>query len=143
MTVNIEIVLSRLQLMSDYLQELKRFESMTLENYLNSFDSKIISERLLELIIQAALDINDHLLSQGLDVRSPENKQLFLNAGRYQIIDSELAEQLSTSAGLRNILAHQYLTINHRLLFGHIQQVLALYPLYVKQITQYLDSLET
>lgn len=60
-----DIVLERLTFIGTNLQQLKRFQSISLDEYLESFDRKIISERLLELIIQAALDINEHILVQG------------------------------------------------------------------------------
>ncbi len=124
MSIEPTIVLSRLKFMSDNLRELRRFETITLDEYLDSFDQKIISERILELVIQAALDINEHLLTKGLQVQSTTNKQSFLNLGKYNIITVELAEELSLSAGVRNILAHQYLNINHKMLFSHIQKTL-------------------
>ena len=141
MSIEPTVVLSRLKFMSEYLRELKRFETITLEEYLDSFDQKIISERILELVIQAALDINEHLLNKGFQVESKTNKQSFLNLGKYNIITLELAEELSLSAGVRNILAHQYLTINYKLLFSHIQKTLTVYPQYINQIANYLDSL--
>ena len=140
MSIEPTIVLSRLKFMSDNLRELRRFEIITLDEYLDSFDLKIISERILELVIQAALDINEHLLTKGFKVESTTNKQSFLNLGKYNIITVELAEELSLSAGVRNILAHQYLNINHKLLFGHIQKTLIIYPQYISQIADYLDE---
>ena len=128
--------------MSDNLRELRRFETITLDKYLASFDLKIISERILELVIQAALDINEHLLTKGLQVQATTNKQSFLNLGKYNIITVELAEELSLSAGVRNILAHQYLNINHKILFRHIQKTLIIYPQYISQIANYLDNLK-
>ena len=52
-TVSIEssIVLQRLSFIGNNLQQFKRFQTISLERYLESFDQKIISERLLELII--------------------------------------------------------------------------------------------
>ncbi|MGK7934628.1 MAG: DUF86 domain-containing protein [Xenococcaceae cyanobacterium] len=141
MSIEPTIVLSRLKFMSDYLRELRRFETMTLEEYLDSFEQKIISERILELVIQSALDINEHLLTKGFQVESATNKQSFLNLGKYNIITLELAEELSLSAGVRNILAHQYLSINYELLFEHIQKTLTVYPQYISQIANYLDNL--
>ena len=141
--MNIEptVILSRLKFIADNLRELGRFESITLEEYLTSFDQKNISERILELVIQAALDINEHLLTRGFQVEFTTNKQSFINLGKYKIITSELAEELSLSAGDRNILAHQYLTINHKLLFDHVKKALEVYPQYIRQVTNYLNSL--
>ncbi|MEL7037199.1 MAG: DUF86 domain-containing protein [Cyanobacteria bacterium J06592_8] len=142
MTIEPTVVFTRLTVISEYLRELKRFESMSLEEYLEQFDQKIISERLLELIIQAALDINEHILKQGFKVEVSTNKESFLKSGECGILTLQLAGELAQSGGLRNILAHQYLNIDHTLLFGHVQKALKQYPLYIQQVTTYLDSLE-
>jgi uncharacterized protein YutE (UPF0331/DUF86 family) len=54
-----------------------------------------------------------------------------------------LAEQLAQSAGMRNILVHRYKDIDSQLVFSSIPEALQQYPLYIQQITVYLDSLET
>lgn len=62
--------------------------------------------------------------------------------GEYGIISKELATKLSKSAGMRNILVHQYLRIDYVILFNSFQEALIQYPLYTQQITAYIDSLE-
>lgn len=140
MSIEPTVVLSRLNFMADYLQELKRYNSMTLEDYLSSFDQKIISERIMELIAQAAIDINEHILTHDKNIDSLSNKDSFIKAGQYGIITRELAVDLAKSAGLRNILAHKYLEINYVELFNSIQVALNQYPLYIQQVTEYLNS---
>lgn len=138
MTIEPTVVLSRLKFMTDYLQELKRYNFMTLEDYLSSFDQKIISERIMELIAQAAIDINEHILTRDKNIQPLSNKDSFIKAGQYGIITPELATDLAMSAGLRNILAHKYLEINYVELFNGIQAALNQYPLYIQQVTEYL-----
>jgi len=138
MSIEPTVVLSRLKFMADYLQELKRFNSMSLEDYLSSFDQKTISERIMELIGQAAIDINEHILTRDKNIQPLSNKDSFIKAGQYGIITPELATDLAMSAGLRNILAHKYLEINYVELFNGIQAALNQYPLYIQQVTEYL-----
>ena len=142
MSIESSIVLQRLSFIGANLQQLKRFQKISLERYLESFDQKTISERLLELIIQAALDINEHILVQQFDFEPITNKVSFLKMGEYGAIATELATELAKSAGLRNILAHQYLKIDYVILFNSIQKALIQYPVYIQQITAYLDALE-
>lgn len=42
MSIEPTVILSRLKFIGDYLQELKRFRGMSLEDYLSSFDQKTI-----------------------------------------------------------------------------------------------------
>jgi hypothetical protein len=52
-------VLKKLSGMSRRFDSLKRYEAISLEDYLLNEDAQIITERLLELIIQAAIDIRE------------------------------------------------------------------------------------
>lgn len=65
-----------------------------------------------------------------------------IEARRQGIISPELAAELAKSAGMRNILVHQYKDIDSRIVFAVIPKALEQYLLYVKQITAYIDSLE-
>jgi uncharacterized protein YutE (UPF0331/DUF86 family) len=138
MSIEKSVVLNRLQFIGNNLKELRRFESMSLEDYLDSFDQKIISERIMELIAQAAVDINEHILTRDLNVVSDSNRESFFQAGQYGIITIEVADELAKSAGLRNILAHRYLEIDYVILFNSVQIALRYYPLYIQQIAEYI-----
>jgi uncharacterized protein YutE (UPF0331/DUF86 family) len=138
MSIEKSVVLKRLQFIGRNLKELRRFESMSLEDYLDSFDQKIISERIMELIDQAAVDINEHILTRDLNVVIDSNRDSFFQAGQYGIITSEVANELAKSAGLRNILAHRYLEINYTSLFNSVRIALTYYPLYIQQIAEYI-----
>ena len=81
------------------------------------------------------------MFTKGFQVKYATNKQSFLNLGKYNILTFELAEELSLSAGVRKILAHQYLSIDYELLFSQIQKTLTIYSQYISQIANYLDNL--
>jgi uncharacterized protein YutE (UPF0331/DUF86 family) len=140
MSIEPTVVLSRLKFIGDYLRELRRFRSMSLEDYLSSFEQKIIYERIMELIAQAAIDINEHILNRDKNIESVSNKDSFIKAGQYGIVTPELARDLEKSAGLRNILVHRYLEVNYVELFSCLQIALNKYPLYIQQVTEYLNS---
>jgi uncharacterized protein YutE (UPF0331/DUF86 family) len=135
------IITTRLELITRYLDNLKHFEEISIDEYLNSFHQQLIVERLLQLMTQAAIDINDHILSK-LDPRKSEtNFQAFIKLGEYDVITPELARQLAPSAGLRNRLVHEYDDIDPNQVFMAISFALQQYPLYVRQINSYLISL--
>ena len=137
-----EIVTLRIKLIIKYLNRLQKFQSVTLEEYLNNFDYQLIAERLIELLVEAASDINSYLLLQLHQVTPATYYESFIEAGKQGIIRQELAEELAKSAGMRNRLVHQYEEIDNSLVFSAIAKALTQYPLYVRQITDYLNSLE-
>ncbi len=135
-------VLNKLDLMTDYLERLKRFESITLEVFLGDRDVQLVVERLLQLIIQVAIDINRYLLKQ-LEIEQPDsNFDLFIEVGKQGIITRELAGMLAESGSFRNRLVHLYDEIDPARVHQAIQKALQNYPTYQRQITSYLDSLE-
>ena len=91
---------------------------------------------------QAAIDINDHILSKLKSGESYTNFDAFTELGKYQIITPELAKQIAPSSGLRNRLVHEYDDIDPNQVFKSISFALQQYPLYVRQINSYLISLE-
>ena len=140
--IDSEIVLSRLRLITKYYNTLVEFNSLSLDEFLGDFRQQLIVERLLQLITQAAIDINDHILSKLKSGKSYTNFEAFIELGKYQILTPELAKQIAPSSGLRNRLVHEYDDIDPNQVFMAISFALQQYPLYVRQINSYLITLE-
>ncbi|MEH2166937.1 MAG: DUF86 domain-containing protein [Nostoc sp.] len=137
-----EIVLVRLKLITKYYNTLEEFSSISLDEFLNDFRQQLIVERLLQLMTQAAIDINDHILSKLNPGKSETNFESFISLGKYDVITPELARKIAPSSGLRNRLVHEYDEIDPREVFKSISFALQQYPLYVRQINNYLISLD-
>ncbi|MDB9435719.1 MULTISPECIES: DUF86 domain-containing protein [Nostocales] len=140
--IDSEIVLSRLRLITKYYNTLVEFNSLSLDEFLGDFRQQLIVERLLQLMTQAAIDINDHILSKLKSGKSYTNFEAFIELGKYQILTPELAKQIAPSSGLRNRLVHEYDDIDPNQVFMAISFALQQYPLYVRQINSYLITLE-
>lgn len=102
MQTNITIAKNKLELIAFYLEKLKEFENIGFDDYLSNFKNQLIVERLMEVIIKAAIDINEYILSK----LNPENNftriEAFIELGKCNIISLELAENLASSSKLRN-----------------------------------------
>ena len=145
MTFDINVILTRLSKIEDYLKRLEKYQSTTLDEYSENKDIQLITERLIQVMTEAALDIIKHLLSCLGILRQKETwtkKDYFLEAANLNIISSEIANQLVKAAGMRNILVHIYLNIEPEQVFFAIAKSLEIYPIYIHQITAYLDSLD-
>lgn len=141
MSINRENIEARISLMLKYLRRLQQF-NLSLDEYLASFDQQLIAERLLQLLVEVASDINSDLLVEIYQDTPETYFDSFIKAGRNGIIDVDLSRQLAQSAGLRNRLVHQYEEIDHQIVFTSISDALQQFSLYIQQITHYLDSLE-
>lgn len=137
-----EIAEKRITFLMKYPDRLRGFESVSLDEYVNNFDYQLIAERLIQLIVEAASDINSYLLVQIYQKTPATYFESFTEAGKQGIITQELAIELAQSAGMRNRLVHLYDEINHSLVFAGIHNALRQYPIFIQKIVNYLNSWE-
>ena len=144
-TFDMNVILTRLSKIENYLKRLKKYESTTFEEYSESQDIQLITERLIQVMTEAALDILKHLLScLGIIQQKKDwtNRDYCLEAAKLEILTPEIANQLAKAAGMPNILVHIYLDIEPEQVFFAIAKSLEIYPIYIQQIAAYLDSLD-
>lgn len=130
--------------MTKRLNRLSTYQSLTFEEYLQDEDRQATIERYLEIVIQAAIDINRMLIKhiEDIDLEKLTNTKAFTLAGELGFIASELAAQLALSAGFRNVLAHVYDDIIPEMAYQALQLSVVQYQQYIQQIQIYLNSLE-
>lgn len=100
------------------------------------------TERLLQELIEAALDLNMHFLSQAGRKLPDDYYQSFIFLGEQGILSKELATALAPSAGLRNRLVHEYEAIDDAAVIKAVRQAQELYPEYVAAIERHLAGKE-
>lgn len=140
--LDLELVLVRLRLIVKYCDTLDEYRFISYDDYLKNFHTQLIVERLLQLMVEAATDINKYLLVQLHKTSPAKNFDAFTEAGNKGIITKDLAGQLAQSVGLRNILVHQYKDIDNGIGFSAIPIALDQYRLYVEQVTAYIKPLK-
>lgn len=64
------------------------------------------AERRLQVAIQAALDVANHILAEDSDVTPDEYAAAFVELGKLGVIDKDLADRLGSAAGQRNPGTH-------------------------------------
>jgi uncharacterized protein YutE (UPF0331/DUF86 family) len=91
-------------------------------------------------LIEAAIDINTHIIVRTGNTLPDDYYESFLKAGSLKIISADLAEKLAPSAGLRNRLIHEYDLLEHSLVFDAVKMAEDLYPVYIRQIEDYITK---
>jgi uncharacterized protein YutE (UPF0331/DUF86 family) len=137
-----EFVRRKLQLMADDLGVLVRYQEETLESLTGDVVKLATVERLIERIVTRAIDVNEHLISELAD---PEQRaarlsyrDTFLMLAPLNVYSKGFAEQIARSAGLRNILVHEYNDADRAILHGSIKTCLRDYYAYIQQVTGFL-----
>lgn len=122
------------------LEELAPFEELSLSEYEEDFLRRKAIERLLQEVIEAAVDTNLHLL-RALDRPTPPDYYAsFVQMGKAEVIPGDVAEALAPAAGLRNRLVHEYDEIQDEIVLSAISESLALFRRYARAVDGYLTS---
>jgi uncharacterized protein YutE (UPF0331/DUF86 family) len=117
-------------------------ERMGLEAFLADKRTRALSEHYLRIAIKATLDLGRHVIARtGLGV-----PQEYIEVGKilreHGVVPAELGRQLEAMAGMRNVLVHLYLDIDHTLLYKTIVEELDTFQQCIKCIFDYLNKLE-
>lgn len=135
-----ELIHRKLTKLIQYLNELDGIKNYSFNEYLKNYFIKRTTERLLQLIVEVATDINSYLLVEA-DNPPPKNYyESFILLSRNGILKEDFAEQIAPSTGLRNRLVHEYEAINDEIVYKSIPTALKMYREYIKTIEEYLKN---
>jgi uncharacterized protein YutE (UPF0331/DUF86 family) len=135
-----EIIRRKLAVILENLEALKPIEEFSPDKYLSDIYKRKATERLLQELIEAAIDINTYIIVQEGHNAPEDYYDSFIKLGEVNIISVELAKKLAPSAGLRNRLVHEYDFLDHSLILEAVKTAEQLYPRYVKEVEAYITE---
>lgn len=122
--VDQEIFLRRLEALRGYLTKLEPFKKTTCGEFVAQPAIHDLAERYLHLMMECVLDLGNHYLSDRDLGIEDTNRDVFKLLRKADEIDAPTASGLERWAGFRNILAHEYLTLDHAISWQTIQSEL-------------------
>jgi len=115
-------ILSKLDELDTYLNELESIMPRSYEEYASSIEKKRACERLLHILIECTIDICT-LVVKGLRLGLPaEEEDVFEKLRQKEIISKRIERKLKAMRGFRNILVHRYGGIDDRLVFENLKK---------------------
>ncbi|MCX5846424.1 MAG: DUF86 domain-containing protein [Deltaproteobacteria bacterium] len=138
--VNRELVLDRLSRVREYVKHLKELVKLSPKEFVSDFKAVSSAERLLQISIEACLDVGNHIISRcGLE-RPREYKDIFIILGKEGVLPYVFAEKLIPMVKFRNRLVHLYFEINKEELYNIIQTNLHDIEEFVQYIVNYIEE---
>lgn len=142
--IRAEFVRRKLQLIAEDLERLLHFKEETLESLTADMIKLAAVERMIERVITRAIDVNGHLVSElstgeGRATRLGY-RDTFLKLAELGIYPRSFADRIAASAGLRNILVHDYNDVDRKILHGSIGACLRDYREYIEHVERYIES---
>ncbi|MFH1436513.1 MAG: DUF86 domain-containing protein [Pseudomonadota bacterium] len=133
-----EVIRRKLAVIAENLGDLGPIAGMTEQEYGGDVYKRKATERLLQELVEAAIDINTHIIVDTGHAAPDDYYSSFIKAGELNIIPADLAAKLAPSAGLRNRLIHEYDLIEHALVPSAVKTAQVLYPHFVKAVESFI-----
>ncbi len=135
-----DLVRRKLAVIARNLQDLGAIESLSLEEYRADRFRQKGTERLLQELIEAAVDANLHILrDRGVPTPSDYFRS-FTELGQQGVISQGLAERLAPATGLRNRLVHEYDEIDDRIVLDSVAEARREFAAYVAAVERFLGE---
>lgn len=117
-----EMIRKRLNKLDEYLEILRRLQRYTLEEFLADPERYGSAERFLQLAIEAVTDMGNHVIAAldlGVVDWYSDIPRILAEKGH---LSPDLAEKWIRILGFRNVLVHEYLDIDRRIVYEALQR---------------------
>lgn len=109
--MDFELIMEKLKELDRYLKQLELHKGVTVEELVKNLDKVWIVERGLHLSIQILLNIGNHLLA-GEGIAVERYADIFKKLAELGVIPFEFEAKIKGMAGFRNLLVHEYASID-------------------------------
>jgi len=131
-----EIIINKLIKMEKHISELEKFKPDTFKEYQNDQLKRYAIERLIQLIIDLALDINNMLIKKSDRYPAQDYYSSFLELIDLEILSKEFAKDIAPSTGIRNRLVHEYEEVDDKVVYQNLDKLIKYYLSYIKHINE-------
>jgi uncharacterized protein YutE (UPF0331/DUF86 family) len=138
--LNLESVQRRLVAIRERLDELRQLEEVTEARLGEDWLTRAAVERVLTQLVELAAQINTHIVAVSGKVPPDQYRESFIAAAEIGALPADLATEIAPSAGLRNILVHQYLDADLGIVAQSVGQATVDYAAYVRAIAAWLSA---
>lgn len=142
MTFQKAFILQKLEESVTYLKELNDLLYFSDEQIIADFSKMHATERLLQLIVDTLIDVNQHFIKE-LNIKISEDFQgTFYILGDNGILPADFARKIAPVVGLRNRIVHRYDTLNKQLFMETLRKNYSDFETYIKLINEHLKKLD-
>lgn len=138
--LNNNLIEQRLDQIRVSANRLKKFTSITMEEFIADSDNYAIAEHHLRRALEAVFDISRHIIAKKGLGRPESYSQLIEILGQQKILSNEFAKKIKGMAGYRNRLVHEYMQITPEEIYEIIHTKLQDFSEYCKFIIDFLEN---
>ncbi len=116
--VDVEVIKQRLNQLSNSINKIERFKEISLEEFLKDDIIQDVVEYNLFIAINMMIDIATHIVVDN-NMGSPETLgEAFNILNKKKYLNDEETKVYRNMVGLRNILSHEYINIDKKIIYS-------------------------
>lgn len=124
----------------EFLDLIKPFKQYNLNNIKGNFHLYASLRYAFIELVERAIDINEHLIKERNGQVPQDYAETFKVLAKMNILEENFAQEISKSAGLRNVVVHKYRDVDDEVLYNSIDIALDQYPKYCQQILNFIEK---
>ena len=138
--INKELVINKMADIQKYLEEMAPILKYEAREIIDDNLKLHTVERLFQLIVAAAIDINTHIIIET-ELNVPDDYQsTFMTLGEHKILAMDFAVAIAPSVGLRNLIIHKYGKVDIKKMVDDIKNNIGQYKEYLENIAEFLKK---
>ena len=138
--VDEDVFVDRLQYVNRYTDDLEQIRGVSKEEYLEDMVTQRAVERTLMNLIQACIDLAQHVRSSEDLSPSGTAKQDIEALGNADVISQETQTRLEEAVGFRNVLAHRYGDVDHEIVYDVLHDDLHWFKRFQQEVAQWYQQ---
>lgn len=128
----------KLRFLQDVVNQLTEYQKLSPAEYNSDPRNELAVERLFQTCLEAVIDTARLLIIEQQLEKPLDNKGEFEILSGAKIISSDLANHLSAAKRFRNVLVHDYVTVDTEQVYRNLQEGLEDIQKFQQVIAQYL-----
>ncbi len=132
------VVATKLEQIEQYHGELTAKQRLPQEKFLADTTEQRAVERMFENAIQACADLAQHIATQDFEYDGGASKEAIRALARSDVVAEATADKLVAAVGFRNVLAHEYGTVEYEQVYELLQTELDVYDDFGRQVAQWV-----
>ncbi|MCK4478088.1 DUF86 domain-containing protein [Candidatus Bathyarchaeota archaeon] len=134
------LITTKLSKLRGYQRFLRKLQTTSMEDFTSNFTIRGAVERYLQVSIECVIDIGNEIIS-SLQLQRPESyRDIPYILAEAKIIPKTFAETIASMTGFRNLLVHDYASININLVYEFLQTKLPDFETFTKHIAKWLEK---
>lgn len=140
--VDEEVFVDKLRHINQYTRDLKQMRGMSKQEYVEDMVMQRAVERTLMNLVQACIDLAQHVRSTEELSPSGTGKAEIQALGEADIISVETQKKLEEAVGFRNVLAHRYGDVDHEIVYDVLHDDLHWFERFQRELAQWFQQYE-